>query len=139
MESFSSVLSFDFEYKKLIKLHSKDFAPGWVVIENIDELEIAGVLACAGHLESLENLKISHLDVTNIPVNIVNSLIKIVKVEIQFFRVTGFCISMIESINCEKLRVVNVKLQGKVNEENEIKIRGNLTLGKGHFRKEITL
>merc|ERR1719378_1211266 len=45
--------------------------------ETLEDLEGVGVVATAGHLNSVERIFLEGIDVTSIPTNIVNNLLKI--------------------------------------------------------------
>ena len=75
-----------------------------IVLKNIDDLVTAGMMSLAGKIESVDNLSIRWIDLTNVPIGIVNSLIKIVKGMLMFEEgVDGLCICMLENIQCEEL------------------------------------
>jgi len=79
-----------------------------------DDLEMAGVLASAGHLDSLEGMMINgcnYVDLTSIPFNIVNSLFKVVRNELNLVGAAGFCFAMLDDINCK-----TIKLTERVNQ-----------------------
>ena len=61
----------------------------WHRITNLDDLETAGVLASAGHLNSFKKLFIYDIDVSNIPVNIVNNLMKNGRGFLWLYKVRG--------------------------------------------------
>merc|ERR1719282_1201430 len=75
------------------------------MIDNLDDLETAGVWASAGHLDSVKELKLLRIDITNVPINIVNSLAKIVEYELSFDGVAGLNFSILKNIKCENLRL----------------------------------
>ena len=56
---------------------------GYFVIDSLDVLEAALVLASNGHIETIEKLVIKHVDMKNIPINIINSLNKIVRSSLE--------------------------------------------------------
>ena len=66
-------------------------------------------ITCNG-LNSVELLAILDVDVSSIPFNIINSLTKIVKGRILLQYVTGFYSSMLENVNCEKLKLIDMNL-----------------------------
>ena len=66
-------------------------------------------ITCNG-LNSVEVLAILDVDVSSVPFNIINSLAKIVKGRILLQYVTGFYSSMLENVNCEKLKLIDMNL-----------------------------
>ena len=92
------------------------------MIDSLDVLEATGVLASAGHLVTLEKLMIKRIDMTNIPVDIVNSLTKIVRNSLEFYRVTGFCFSILEDIKSERLSLKKMKLPAQPTQEIRINV-----------------
>jgi len=89
-------------------------------------VETAGVLASSGHLDLLDQLYIRNVDVSNIPVNIVNNLTKIVRGSLIFREVIGFCFSMLENIQCSELRLIRMEIPEQVTKN--ICVRGDVTL-----------
>ena len=61
----------------------------WHRITNLDDLETAGVLASAGHLNLFKKFFIYDIDVSNIPVNIVNNLMKNGRGFLWLYKVRG--------------------------------------------------
>ena len=51
-------------------------------ISNLDDLEKVGVLATSEHLDSVDRLELSSVDVSNVPSNILNGLAKIIGEEL---------------------------------------------------------
>jgi len=101
---------------------------GRIVIKNLDDLEIAGVLASAGYLNSVVDLYIHFIDVTNVPINIVNSLAKVVEGTLYFKKVTGLCFSMLEDIKCDEFRLHDMPAPTQMNQD--ISVNGRVTLNK---------
>ena len=79
-------------------------------IENEDDLETAGVLASLGHLDTLKILELRDLDASRVPANLTNGVAKVVRRQQSFHNVTGFCVSMLENINCDWLLLFRVKI-----------------------------
>jgi len=107
----------------------KPFLHGNDVILNVDSLEdveTAGVLASTGHLGSLVMLNIRYVDVSNIPVNIINNLTKAVRGQLSMFKVLGICFSMFENIQCSELNLIRIEIPEQVTKD--ICVRGNVTL-----------
>lgn len=97
-----------------------------LLLESLKEVETAGVMASTGHLDSLDELYIRNVDVSNIPVNIVNNLTKIVRGSLIFTKVIGICFSVLENIQCSELRLIDMKIP----QENtkDFGVRGGVTL-----------
>ena len=79
-------------------------------IDNLNNLEIASVLASAGYLDSLQTFYIEKLDLSSVNVNILNNLTKLVKDCLGFYEVNGLCFSIFENIKCKKLILQNMEL-----------------------------
>jgi len=97
-------------------------------IENVDDLETAGVLASAGYLEPLEDsvVSIQFIDVTNVPFNIVNSIAKVATVFLVLKKLTGLNLPMLKNINCQKLWLQDLPAPVHINQD--ISVNGNVTL-----------
>jgi len=89
-----------------------DVEKRWRWIHNLEDLEYAGVLASAGYITHGDVLKLEliHVDVSSIPFNIINSLVKIVDCRIQLTSVKGWRTSMLNDANCETLFIWDMKL-----------------------------
>ena len=71
----------------------------------LEDVETAGVLAFTGHLESVEELNLSYIDLSSVPSNIVSSLLKLV----------SFCLILgggpiVPGLMSGNIRVKNVSL-----------------------------
>jgi len=89
-----------------------DVEKRWRWINNLEDLEYAGVLASAGYITHGDVLKLEliHVDVSSIPFNIINSLVKIVDNKIFLASVEGWRTSMLNDANCETLFIWDMKL-----------------------------
>ena len=96
------------------------------VIQSLDDLETAGILASAGNLESLNKLDIQFIDVTNVPINIFNSLAKVVKYLLYLKGVTGLNLSMLKNLNFDKLWINNMPVPAHLNQD--ISVNGEVRL-----------
>merc|ERR1719342_1388552 len=79
-------------------------------INNFEDLEYAGVLASAGYITHVDELRLYYVDVSSIPFNIINSLVKIVDNKIFLASVEGWRTSMLNDANCEDLFIWDVML-----------------------------
>merc|ERR1712189_148493 len=88
------------------------------------------MMSFAGKIESVDNLSIRWIDLTNVPIGIVNSLIKIVKGMLMFEEgVDGLCICMLENIQCEELTFSRaVKLPEPSEMQQDFCFNGKITL-----------
>ena len=71
----------------------------FIVIDNLSDLESAGVLASYGYLESIDDLQIQNIDVTSVPSNILSSLTSVVHGLLTIQEVDGFKLSMLGNLN----------------------------------------
>ena len=71
----------------------------FIVIDNLSDLESAGVLASYGYLESIDDLQIQNIDVTSVPSNILISLTSVVHGLLTIQEVDGFKLSMLGNLN----------------------------------------
>jgi len=99
-----------------------------MLIRNLDDLETAGVLASAGNLAPLADLHllIRFIDVTNVPINIVNSIAKVATSFLVLKKVTGLNLPMLKNLNCEELWLQD--LPAPVHLNQDIIVNGNITL-----------
>ena len=65
--------------------------------ETLEDLERAGVVATAGHLNSVRHTVLEGIDVTSLPTNIVNSLFKIATGLVELRRVKGLKLSGVDA------------------------------------------
>jgi len=104
----------------------------FTMIQNLIDLEMAGVLAITGQLESVEYLKVRNIDVSMVPSNILQSLAKIAGV-LVYRNVIGFKVSMLENLSCEILGLTDVTIPEQVLPEISVedivvyRISGNLS------------
>jgi len=101
---------------------------GRIAIQNLDDLEKAGVLAAAQNLVSVKDLFLQSIDVTNVPINIVNSLAKVVEGTFHLKNVRGTNFAMLENINCETLSLQSMPVPTQINQE--ICVPGRVTLNR---------
>ena len=71
----------------------------FIVIDNLSDLESAGVLASYGYLESIDDLQIQNIDVTSVPSNILSSLTSVVHGLLTIQEVDGLKLSMLGNLN----------------------------------------
>jgi len=81
-----------------------------IVIDNLSDLESAGVLASYGYLESIGDLILKNLDVTNVPSNILSSLTRVASQKLRIQDVDGFELSMLGNLNCEDLSLSSMSI-----------------------------
>ena len=93
---------------------------------SLDNLQTAGILASAGNLESLNKLDIKFIDVTNVPINIFNSLAKVVKYLLYLKGVTGLNLSMLKNLNFDKMWINNMPVPAYLNQD--ISVNGEVRL-----------
>merc|ERR1719348_322794 len=104
----------------------------FTIIHNLIDMEMAGVLAITGQVESVEYLKVRNIDVSMVPSNILHSLAKIASV-LVCRSVMGFKVSMLENLNCEILALTDVTIPEQVLPEISVedivvqRISGNLS------------
>ena len=82
-----------------------------VRIVNIMELEYAGVLATGGFIDTVESLRLKGVDVSSIPANIINNVVKIVKGDICLKDVSGWRTSMLYDVKCKEMEMWNTELE----------------------------
>ena len=80
-----------------------------VRIVNIMELEYAGVLATGGFIDSVGSLRLKGVDVSSIPANIINNVVKIVKICLK--DVSGWRTSMLYDVKCKEMEMWNTELE----------------------------
>ena len=83
----------------------------WTWITKLKDLEYAGVLASGRHLFHLHTLYLSGVDVSGIPINIINNLVKIVWKKIHLVNVKGWKTTMLNDADCSELKIVDVTLE----------------------------
>jgi len=86
-----------------------DVEKRWSKIKNLEDLVYAGVLASAGIITQVDKLILSQVDVSSIPVNIINSLAKIVPF-IYLTAVRGWRTSMLNDAKCMVLLISDMYL-----------------------------
>ena len=82
--------------------------------ETLEDLERAGVVATAGHLNSVRHTVLEGIDVTSLPTNIVNSLFKIATGLVELRGVKGLKFSMLNNIECLELELTDIKIPEQV-------------------------
>ena len=73
--------------------------------ETLEDLERVGVVATAGHLNSVERIVLLGIEVTSLPSNIVNSLLKTARELVELTGVKGLNFSMLNDIECLELQL----------------------------------
>jgi len=89
---------------------SIDVHRNWTWITKTKDLEYAGVLASGKHFSYLNTLYLSGVDVSGIPINIINNLVKIVWKKIHLVNVKGWKTTMLNDAECSELKIVDVTL-----------------------------
>ena len=74
-----------------------------VLIRNKSDLEIAGILASAGCISEIDWIDITGADVLDISVNVINSVVKLVRSRIWLTNVLGWKAAMMEGAKCQLL------------------------------------
>jgi len=82
-----------------------------VSINSIKDFEYAGVLATGGKIETVEELSLKFVDVSSIPNNIINNVMKIVKDFIILEGVAGWRTSMLDDVKCKSLIIRNMDVE----------------------------
>ena len=82
--------------------------------ETLEDLERAGVVATAGHLNSVRHTVLEGIDVTSLPTNIVNSLFKIATGLVELRGVKGLKFSMLNNIESLELMLTDIKIPEQV-------------------------
>ena len=82
--------------------------------ETLEDLERAGVVATAGHLTSVKSIVLKGIDVTSLPSNIVNSLLKIARGNVILRGVRGLKFSMLKNIESLGLQLIDTKIPEQV-------------------------
>ena len=82
--------------------------------ETLEDLKRAGVVATAGHLNSVRHTVLEGIDVTSLPTNIVNSLFKIATGLVELRGVKGLKFSMLNNIECLELELTDIKIPEQV-------------------------
>jgi len=80
-------------------------------INSIEELEYAGVLATGGKIDTVEELNLKYVNVSSIPVNIINNVMKIVNNSIFLDGVLGWRTSMLDDVKCHSLMIRDMDLK----------------------------
>jgi len=111
-----------------------------VSINSIEELEYAGVLATGGVIDTVEELNLNYVNVSSIPVNIINNVMKIVKGIIFLEGISGWRTSMLDDVKCQSLSIRNMDLESRSDgrpfmayDLSLIEVRGDLTGLFGNF------
>jgi len=82
----------------------------WLCIRTVEDLELAGILASAEYVDTVNSLFLFSVNVFDIPINIVNNLVKIVKESIYLQNVTGWRTSMLSDVKCRNLTLNDLEL-----------------------------
>ena len=96
----------------LIKL--TNIKQGQLKITNLDDLEMAGVLASTGYLNSVGTLRLSGINVPDFLINTFKNLTNIVTDNLVIGYVNNFNFSVLEKIKCKKLLLDNMKIPALV-------------------------
>ena len=111
-----------------------------VGINSIEELVYAGVLATGGVIDTVEELNLNYVNVSSIPVNIINNVMKIVKGIIFLEGISGWRTSMLDDVKCQSLSIRNMDLESQSDgrpfmayDLSLIEVRGDLTGLFGNF------
>jgi len=97
---------------------------GLTIIDNLSDLESAGVLASYGYLESIKCLQLDDLDVTNVPLNILSSLTRDVRIWLIIHQGAGLELSMLGNLNCENLELSFLSIPTPVTQEIHVRFCG---------------
>ena len=84
-----------------------------IQINSIEEFEYAGVLATGGYIDTVEDFCLEGVDVSSIPNNIINNVVKIVKRCIYLKDVAGWSTSLLNDAKCRVLVIVNMELRSE--------------------------
>jgi len=103
---------------------SKELGFGLTIIDNLSDLESAGVLASYGYLESIKCLELHDLDVKNVPLNIISSLTREVRIWLKVHHVAGLELSMLGNLNCENLKLSFLSIPTPVAQEIHVRFCG---------------
>ena len=84
-----------------------------IQINSIEEFEYAGVLATGGYIDTVEDFCLEGVDVSSIPNNIINNVVKIVKRCIYLKDAAGWSTSLLNDAKCRVLVIVNMELRSE--------------------------
>ena len=84
-----------------------------IQINSIEEFEYTGVLATGGYIDTVEDFCLEGVDVSSIPNNIINNVVKIVKGCIYLKDVAGWSTSLLNDAKCRVLVIVNMELRSE--------------------------
>ena len=101
---------------------------GQLKITNLDDLEMAGVLASTGYLNSVRNLRLTGINVPEFLINIFKDLTNIVTDNLVIGYVNDFNFSVLEKIKCKKLLLDNMKIPALDLVKNNISVCGKVQL-----------
>ena len=87
-----------------------DVKKRWLCVTTVEDLELAGVLASAGYVDTVKSLLLVRVDIFDIPSNIINNLVKVVKESIILRNVTGWRTSMLSDVKCKYLTISDLEL-----------------------------
>jgi len=90
---------------------------------NMSEIESAARLVTAGLIEEFNSMKVFKVDIGDIPVNIMNNLAKVIKIEIYLKEVKGCHFKMFEDVKCDRLLLDRMSIDAS-NLTETICIRG---------------
>ena len=74
---------------EVMEMMVEDNDDAYFCFETLEDLERAGVVATAGHLNSVKCIILNGIEVTSLPSNIVNSLFKIAREHVKLTGVKG--------------------------------------------------
>ena len=72
--------------------------------------QISGLLATAGKLNSINDMRLTNIDVSSVPIDIINNLTRRVESRITLNGVKGWRCSMLENVKCSSLCIMNSTL-----------------------------
>ena len=99
----------------------------WLEIKTLQDLGFAGVLASAGHLDSIKKLYFENIDLTSVPINIVGNLAKTATRVLFLNGVKGFNFSILANIKSEMLALKDMTLPENISQE--ISVVSEIILG----------
>ena len=99
---------------EVMEMMVEDNDDAYFCFETLEDLERAGVVATAGHLNSVRHTVLEGIDVTSLPTNIVNSLFKIATGLVELRGVKGLKFSMLNNIECLELELTDIKIPEQV-------------------------
>jgi len=99
----------------------------WLEIKTLQDLGFAGVLASAGHLDSVKKLYFENIDLTIVPINIIGNLAKTATRVLFLNGVKGFNFSILANIKSKMLGLKDMTLPENISQD--ISVESEITLG----------